>query len=51
MNNPEEEKKGAMPSGKPTVPPKSVADISQQLEDCVIDAGNHNIDFLNYLCD
>ena len=55
--NPEEEKKECQPAGpggvssKNRAPPKSVAEIAQLLEDCVVDAKNHNIDFLNFLCD
>ena len=54
-HNPEEEKKEVAGAGgaavKRQAPQKSINDICQILQDCVIDAGNYNIDFMNYLCD
>ena len=51
--NPElEESKGDIKkTNQKVAPPKSVAEICELLESCVLDAASHGIDFLNFLCD
>ena len=50
----EKNKEHGIAAGQPNfkvAPKKSVAEICQYTEDCVLDASKSNIDFTEYLCD
>ena len=57
--NPEEERKGnakptnltSTPGPKKKAHPKTVIEICARVQECILDADRHNVDFINFLCD